>query len=214
MKSLVLTSLLAGSLLFMSGCLEDDDVKDALGLKENVVWMVNGYAEEAITGTVGDDDKLLGPGSLDVFPNTESSLNVSYSKVSSGTLGAVSLATDKVHAYVATDCSGSEGYLTHPLDAANMVQVTNLGATAITNGEYTLSIDGTEVLGASDSAAPCATTALPVTNTAGNIVVTRLSDSQTYEYNLTKSVGFDVVVLTDGSVVILPLFGFNDIPSI
>ena len=209
MKSLVVTSLLAGSLLFMSGC-GTDDVKDALGIKENVVWMLNGYATDTITGTVQSDSETLIPGGLQPFINAEESLNVSYTLPTSGTLGAVSLATDKVHAYVATDCSGSESYLTHAVDTSNLIQVTNLTSTAITNGRYTLTINDSEVLGALDSAAACATTKVPATTTMGLVVVRDTVDAEEYNATLDGNYAFDVVILPNEEIRIIPLLGFGE----
>jgi archaellum component FlaF (FlaF/FlaG flagellin family) len=209
MRSLVVAGLLAGSMLVMTGCFDTDDVEEALGIKENVVWVVNGYQTEDITAHSEGDSKVMTPGYLQPFVNTESgdTFNLYY-EVQGANKGSVDLATDKVHAYVATDCN-TEGYIKHAVDSQHLVQVINVGKNMIANDQYTITIDGTPV-NVTESG-PCARTPLNVSSTTGHVVVERVGDGEKWEEDLTKDYAFDVIVREDGNVTVAPLLGFEDV---
>ena len=211
MKSLVLASLLTvGSTFFMSGCDLFETAKDVAGIETSVIYFVNGNSV-AVNAKVNDEMKYLTSGDVDFFDyeGDDSKLNVSYT-ISGQIQGSTTLSNDNTHIYVSTDCN-SVGYLTHKPSSSSRIQIVNLSGNTLANGDYSAYIDGIQVVNFGDNASHCAITPVPVTNTQGSVVVTRASDGKTWSGTLDKDYSFDVVVLPDNEIAVVPLVGFDDL---
>ena len=208
MKSLLLTSLLISSSFLFNGC-DAEDAAKVVGVETSMVYFVNGNSS-SVTAVVEDDSKTLSSGGQDAFNYTGSSNNVDVKYTISGQeQGKVRLDNGKTHIYVSSDCP--QEYLTHKSSSSKRIQVVNVSGSSIQNGEYSVSIDGQNVVNVFDNLPNCEVTPAPVTSTKGLVVVTRHSDGNTWSATLSKDYSFDIVVLPNNVLRVVPLIGFSDI---
>jgi len=209
MKSLLLATLLtlSGS-FFMSGC-SIEDVADALGVEAATIYFLNGN-NVGVTANVEGDTKYLSTGSWNAFSYVEkdATVNVKYT-ISGQEQGSAGLSNGNTHIYVSTDCNAN-GYLTHRSSTSQRIQVINIRGTTITNGTYSITVNGSEVLNELDNAPNCAITAAPVTTTKGTVIV---KENGVIKWSdvLTKDYSFDIVVLPGNIVKVIPLVGIAEV---
>ena len=210
MKSIILASLLLGGSLFFSGCDAEDAVKNIAGIETSMVYFVNANSV-AVVAKVEDNSRNLTAGGLSAFNYTgrDGDVSVSYT-ISGQTTGSAKLNNGDTHIYVSTDCNAA-GYLTHKSNSAKRIQIVNASGVTVENGDYSVTVDGVEVFNQLDNAPSCAITPVTISTTKGHIVLTRHSDGKTLEEDFNKNYSFDIVVLPNNSITLVPLIGFDDI---
>ncbi len=207
MKNVILASLLVFVGLF-SGCWLEDEIEDEIKDGSIVVHYLNGNSV-GVSVYLEGDSKYLSSGQYANMHSTDADSTVDVKYVISGqTQGETGLKSGKTHAYVSSDCP--QEYFTHATSTSQRIQVINMRGSTIENGDYSLTLDGEEIINVFDNAPNCQISPVDIEHTSGYVVVTRHSDGKQWDATVEDDYSFDVVVLPNDQIKILPLMGLDD----
>lgn len=181
MESLTKTLILASAIIVMTGC-SSDSVNNAAAELEKFgvtnVYVANGTSQEIVAHLNGADVEVPDDETISSFSgirllsqfDTPDVYNLSYT-INGADKGQTDVAKNTHLLYAATECGAGTEFISHELNGDNNVYIMNLTDTNIVTGTGIMDImkDGTAIT--LPNVAPCTTTTLNVSATAGDWTV-------------------------------------------
>jgi hypothetical protein len=218
MKTFIMTSLVAGSLLFWSGC-STDDIKDAIAEAANtaMVYVVNGTAGDITVSVQTENDKVVASHNLEAEAfalDGRSSYSVSYD----GAHGTNFSDSAKAYLYAATNCN-ADGFVRDQADG-NRVHVVNLTASTFTKDILVVDANGVTYT-ISDNSPKCSARSTSQLNNikVGNGMKVKIGDGNWINIpnidpdlaDLANSIKVDIVVYSTADGTIVPMANWDDL---